>query len=123
MDRSLSSQPSQADQRPSTRGADNRRRDARLRVSFMGRAHSSAFRTIRHMTWPPPLIPELVSIAGRSEPAVAGAAEEFGFAEHVTDWRALLADPRIELFDNTGPEQRPYRAEHRRRPSRQARRM
>jgi predicted dehydrogenase len=74
-----------------------------LGYGFMGRAHSSAFRTIRHMTWPPPLIPELVSIAGRSEAAVAGAAEEFGFAEHVTDWRALLADPRIELFDNTGP--------------------
>jgi predicted dehydrogenase len=74
-----------------------------LGYGFMGRAHSSALRTIRHMTWPPPLIPELVSIAGRSEPAVAGAAEEFGFAEHVTDWRALLADPRIGLFDNTGP--------------------
>jgi predicted dehydrogenase len=101
MDRSLSSQPSQADQRRSpevpTIGV------GMLGYGFMGRAHSSAFRTIRHMTWPPPLIPELVSIAGRSEPAVAGAAEEFGFAEHVTDWRALLADPRIELFDNTGP--------------------
>jgi predicted dehydrogenase len=74
-----------------------------LGYGFMGRAHSSAFRTIRHMTWPPPLIPELVSIAGRSGQAVAGAAEEFGFAEHVTDWRALLDDPRIQLFDNTGP--------------------
>ena len=71
MDRSLSSQPSQADQRPSpevpTIGV------GMLGYGFMGRAHSSAFRTIRHMTWPPPLIPELVSIAGRSEPAVAGA--------------------------------------------------
>ena len=121
MDRSLSSQPSQADQRPSpevpTIGV------GMLGYGFMGRAHSSAFRTIRHMTWPPPLIPELVSIAGRSEPAVAGAAEEFGFAEHVTDWRALLADPRIELFDNTGPNNVHIRAEHRRRRSRQARRM
>ena len=101
MDRSLSSQPSQPAQRSSaevpTIGV------GMLGYGFMGRAHSSAFRTIRHMTWPPPLIPELVSIAGRSEPAVAGAAEEFGFAEHVTDWRALLTDPRIELFDNTGP--------------------
>ena len=74
-----------------------------LGYGFMGRAHSSAFRSIRHMTWPPPLLPELVSIAGRTEAAVADAAEEFGFAEHVTDWHALLADPRIELFDNTGP--------------------
>ena len=74
-----------------------------LGYGFMGRAHSSAFRQIRHMTWPPPLIPELVSIAGRTEGAVAAAAEEFGFAEHVPDWRALVDDPRVGLFDNTGP--------------------
>jgi predicted dehydrogenase len=74
-----------------------------LGYGFMGRAHSSALRSIRHMTWPPPLIPELVSIAGRTEPAVTQAAEEYGFAEHVTDWRALVADPRVGLFDNTGP--------------------
>ncbi|MGZ4321055.1 MAG: Gfo/Idh/MocA family protein [Solirubrobacteraceae bacterium] len=101
MDRNLASQPAQADQGRSpqvpTIGV------GMLGYGFMGRAHSSALRSIRHMTWPPPLIPELVSIAGRTEAAVAGAAEEFGFAEHVTDWRALLADPRIELFDNTGP--------------------
>src|SRR5689334_6395409 len=78
MNRSLSSQPANADQRPSAPvpaiGV------GMLGYGFMGRAHSSAFRTIRHMTWPPPLVPELVSIAGRSEAAVAGAAEEFGFA-------------------------------------------
>ncbi|HEX4281730.1 MAG TPA: Gfo/Idh/MocA family oxidoreductase, partial [Solirubrobacteraceae bacterium] len=74
-----------------------------LGYGFMGRAHSSALRQIRHMTWPPPLMPELVSIAGRTEAAVAAAAEEFGFAEHVTDWRALVADPRVGLFDNNGP--------------------
>ncbi|HEV3388738.1 MAG TPA: Gfo/Idh/MocA family oxidoreductase [Solirubrobacteraceae bacterium] len=74
-----------------------------LGYGFMGRAHSSALRQIRHMTWPPPLIPELVSIAGRTEAAVAAAAEEFGFAEHVTDWRALVGDPRVGLFDNNGP--------------------
>jgi predicted dehydrogenase len=74
-----------------------------LGYGFMGRAHSSAFRAIRHMTWPPPLIPELVSIAGRTEAAVAGAAEEFGFAKHVTDWQAMVTDTRIGLFDNTGP--------------------
>jgi predicted dehydrogenase len=74
-----------------------------LGYGFMGKAHSSALRSIRHMTWPPPLIPELVSIAGRTETAVASAAEQFGFEEYVTDWRALVADPRIELFDNLGP--------------------
>ncbi|HET7051466.1 MAG TPA: Gfo/Idh/MocA family oxidoreductase [Solirubrobacteraceae bacterium] len=101
MDRSLSSQPAAPDpprspQAP-TIGV------GMLGYGFMGRAHSHALRSIRHMTWPPPLVPELVSIAGRTEAAVAGAAAEFGFSEHVTDWRALPADPRIGLFDNTGP--------------------
>jgi predicted dehydrogenase len=101
MGRSLSGQPSEGDQRRAlqvpTIGV------GMLGYGFMGRAHSSALRSIRHMTWPPPLIPELVSIAGRTEAAVASAAEQFGFAEYVTDWRALVADPRIELFDNLGP--------------------
>ena len=74
-----------------------------LGYGFVGRAHSSALRQIRYMTWPPPLIPELVSIAGRTEDALVAAAAEFGFAEHVTDWRALVSDPRVGLFDNTGP--------------------
>ena len=55
------------------------------------------------MTWPPPLMPELVAIAGRNEEAVAEAARRYGFADHVTDWRALVADERIGLFDNSGP--------------------
>jgi predicted dehydrogenase len=49
------------------------------------------------------MAPELVAIAGRSEEAVAEAARRYGFAEHVTDWRALVTDDRIGLFDNAGP--------------------
>jgi predicted dehydrogenase len=74
-----------------------------LGYGFMGRAHSSAFRTIRHLMTPRSLEPELISIAGRTPDAVASAAAMFGFGEYVTDWRELIADPRIELFDNTGP--------------------
>ncbi len=74
-----------------------------LGYGFMGRAHSSAFRAIRHLTTPRALLPELISIAGRTEHAVSAAASAYGFAEYVTDWRELVADPRIELFDNTGP--------------------
>jgi predicted dehydrogenase len=69
----------------------------------MGKAHSNAYKTLAYMTWPPPLVPELVAIAGRDEQAVAEAARRYGFAEHVTDWRALVADDRVQLFDNSGP--------------------
>ena len=46
-----------------------------LGYAFMGKAHSNAFRKIAYMTWPPPLRPKLVSIAGRNEEAVRAAAE------------------------------------------------
>ena len=45
-----------------------------LGYAFMGKAHANAYRKLAYMTWPPPLQPWLVSIAGRSEDAVAEAA-------------------------------------------------
>jgi predicted dehydrogenase len=74
-----------------------------LGYAFMGRAHANAYRTLTYMTWPPPLRPELVAIAGRSEPAVAEAARRYGFAGFTTDWRELVDDERVGLFDNGGP--------------------
>jgi predicted dehydrogenase len=74
-----------------------------LGYAFMGKAHSNAYKTLSYMTWPPPLRPQLVSIAGRDEAAVSEAAQRYGFADHVTDWRAIVADDRVQLFDNVGP--------------------
>jgi predicted dehydrogenase len=74
-----------------------------LGYAFMGKAHSNAYKTLAYMTWPPPLMPRLVALAGRNEEAVAEAARRYGFAEHVTDWRAIVADDRVQLFDNSGP--------------------
>jgi len=70
---------------------------------FMGKAHANAFHKLRYMTWPPPLVPRLVTIAGRSEDAVAEAARRYGFEGHATDWRDVVADDRVGLFDNLGP--------------------
>jgi predicted dehydrogenase len=74
-----------------------------LGYAFMGKAHSNAYKTLAYMTWPPPLMPQLVAIAGRNEEAVSEAARRYGFADHVTDWKALVNDDRIQLFDNAGP--------------------
>jgi predicted dehydrogenase len=74
-----------------------------LGYAFMGKAHSHAYKVLSYMTWPPPLLPQLVAIAGRNRDAVTEAALRYGFADHVTDWKALIADDRIELFDNAGP--------------------
>ena len=42
-------------------------------------------------------------IAGRDETAVANAALRYGYERWTTDWREIVADPRIGLFDNSGP--------------------
>ena len=74
-----------------------------LGYAFMGKAHSNAYRKIAYMTWPPPLLPRLVAICGRSEQAVGDAARRYGFERAVTDWRSLVEDERVRLFDNSGP--------------------
>ena len=74
-----------------------------LGYAFMGKAHSNAYRKIAYMTWPPPLLPRLVAICGRNEQAVGEAARRYGFERAETDWRALVADDRVALFDNSGP--------------------
>jgi predicted dehydrogenase len=74
-----------------------------LGYAFMGKAHANGYKKLSYMAWPPPLMPRLVSIAGRDEQAVSAAARRYGFERHVTDWRELVADPEVELFDNGGP--------------------
>jgi predicted dehydrogenase len=74
-----------------------------LGYAFMGKAHSNALKKIAYMTWPPPLVPTLVGIAGRNEEAVTEAARRYGYEYATTDWRELVADSRIGLFDNGGP--------------------
>ena len=74
-----------------------------LGYAFMGKAHSNAYKTLPYMTWPPPLRPRLVGIAGRNREAVAEAAQRYGFEASVTDWHELVADDRVGLFDNSGP--------------------
>src|ERR1700730_7475812 len=75
----------------------------RLGYAFMGKAHSNAYRKIQYMTWPPPLLPKLVAICGRNEPAVAEAARRYGYESYTTDWKSLVADERVEPFDNGAP--------------------
>ncbi len=74
-----------------------------LGYAFMGKAHSNAFRKIGYMTWPPPLRPRLVAIAGRNEDAVAEAARRYGFERSTASWEELVADPEVGLLDNLGP--------------------
>ena len=74
-----------------------------LGYAFMGKAHTNGYRKIAYMTYPPPMLPQLVLMAGRNAEAVKAAGERYGYQGTVTDWRELVNDDRIQLFDNCGP--------------------
>jgi predicted dehydrogenase len=74
-----------------------------LGYAFMGKAHSNAYKKILYMMYPPPAIPRLIAICGRNEEGVAEAARRYGYEGYYTDWRKMLEDDRIQLFDNGGP--------------------
>ena len=74
-----------------------------LGYAFMGKVHSNALKKIGYMTWPPPYRPRLVSIAGRNEDAVKEAAYRYGYEKATTDWRDVVNDPDVQVFDNGGP--------------------
>jgi predicted dehydrogenase len=74
-----------------------------LGYAFMGKAHTNAFKKIPYMIYPPPAIPRLVAICGRNIQAADEAARRFGYAKSYHDWREMIADPAVQLFDNGGP--------------------
>ena len=103
------------------RGFRDRSRHARLRVH--GQGSSNAFRKIAYMTWPPPLQPRLVAIAGRNEQAVSEAAtrataSSAGRRTGRSSWRTRRSGSSTTWAPTTSRG-----ADHRRRRSRQARRL
>ena len=94
-----------------------------LGYAFMGKAHSNALKTLAYMTWPPPLRPRLVAIAGRNDEAVG----ERGRALRVRALGHRLARPRRRPGDRAARQQRaqrpPRRAVDRRGRGRQARHL
>jgi predicted dehydrogenase len=74
-----------------------------LGYAFMGKAHSNALKKLPYMMYPPVAVPRLVAVAGRNEEATAEAAKRYGYEKYYTDWRDLIADPDVQVFDNGGP--------------------
>jgi len=74
-----------------------------LGYAFMGKAHTNAYKKIPYMIYPPPAVPRLVAIAGRNAEAAKEAATRYGYESYYTDWREMLKNDRLQLFDNGGP--------------------
>jgi predicted dehydrogenase len=73
---------------------------AMLRYGYMGKVHSFAFQSVRFLR---DLDIQLVSISGRDSVALEKARGQYGWAESTEDWRDQVADDRINVFDNGGP--------------------
>jgi predicted dehydrogenase len=75
---------------------------ALIGYAFMGKAHSNAWRQVGPML-SPRLTPRMKVIVGRSKPAVARAARQFGWEKAATDWREVVRRPDIDLVDICTP--------------------
>ncbi len=49
------------------------------------------------------VVPELVAICGRNSEKISEIKNSFGFKETYSDWKRLVADPKVQLVDNCGP--------------------
>ena len=79
----------------------------RLRIGligsgFMGKAHAFGYASAARV-FDLPFELELKSLADISEEAAARAAAALGFAHATADWRALVADPEIDVVNITAP--------------------
>ncbi|MEV5343407.1 Gfo/Idh/MocA family oxidoreductase [Streptomyces sp. NPDC052676] len=70
---------------------------------WMGRVHTQAYARVRHHYPRLPLRPELVAVADEVPGRAEEAAERFGFASAVRDWREVAADPRVRAVSVTAP--------------------
>jgi len=69
---------------------------------FMGRAHSNAWRQAPHFFDLPADI-RMATICGRDRGATRRAAKTLGWEKAVTDWKAIMADPQIDIVDICTP--------------------
>ena len=71
-------------------------------TGYMGKAHALAWNGVRPVFGDGPR-PRLVHLAEVSAELAARRADEFGFERSTSDWRALIADPEVEVVSVTTP--------------------
>ena len=69
-----------------------------LGYSFMGKAHSNAWRNVRAFFPDVPPVRQAV-LVGRDAAQVAAAGAAYGWQETATDWRRVIERPDVDLVD------------------------
>ncbi|MFJ9714493.1 Gfo/Idh/MocA family protein [Streptomyces sp. NPDC101213] len=70
---------------------------------WMGRVHTRAYARVPHHFPRLALRPELIAVAEEVPGRAEEAAEQYGFASAVRDWREVAADPRVAAVSVTAP--------------------
>ena len=70
--------------------------------SFMGKAHSNAWRNVRAFNPGLPLVIPRV-LVGRDAARVLAAADQYGWEESSTDWRDVIAREDVDIVDVCTP--------------------
>lgn len=71
--------------------------------SFMGKAHSHAFKDMSFFFPEAAAYPVMKAICGRNEANVSDAAKTFGWQGYETDWKTLIGRDDIDLIDVSTP--------------------
>ncbi|ROR30926.1 putative dehydrogenase [Curtobacterium sp. JUb34] len=82
--------------------AQERLRIAMVGHGFMGAAHSQAWRTAPRF-FDLGVEPEMAVIVGRDPERTETARAQYGWQSASTDWRAVVADPDIDVVDIVSP--------------------
>jgi predicted dehydrogenase len=75
-----------------------------LGCGFMGKCHTNAYKKIPYFYPDSGVVPRLAVLCDQRSDIVGREAARYGYANTLTDWTALAADPRIDVLDNCGPD-------------------
>ncbi len=75
---------------------------ALIGTGFMGKAHALAWRAVQAV-FGGDVTPRLEVLCDRPASHAGAMAAQFGFARATDDWRAAIADPRVEVVSITTP--------------------
>ena len=72
-------------------------------MGWMGEVHSRSYRAIPDRFHESGIVPRLVVCADPVEARAQAAQQRFGFERYTTDWRAVIADPAVEVVNVAAP--------------------
>jgi len=75
-----------------------------LGSGFMGKCHTNAYKKIPYIYADAGISPRLLVLCDIDEPKVRQQAARYGYEEYCTDWKDVVSDPRVDVFDNCGPD-------------------